>query len=61
MVLTELADRVRISGVDGAEQSLRLAVNLVEVGSDRQAADGHDEPPSMSPRSAVVRAKEVRL
>ena len=54
MVLAQLGDRGRVAGVDGAEKFLGLAVKLIEVGADGQAADGHDEPPSMSPWSAGV-------
>ena len=54
MELAQLGDRSRVAGVDGAEEFLGLAVKLIEVGPDGQAADGHDEPPSMSPWSAGV-------
>ena len=45
MVLAQLGDRIRIAGVDGAEEFLGLTMKLFEVGADGQAADGHDEPP----------------
>ena len=54
MVLAHVGDRVRIAGVDGAEEFLGLTMQLFQVGTDGQAADGHDEPPSMSPWSAGV-------
>jgi hypothetical protein len=49
MVLAQFGDRIRIAGVDGAKELLGLTVKLLQVGADRQAADGHDEPPRMSP------------
>ena len=45
MVLAQLGDRIRIAGVDGAEEFLGLTLELFEVGPDGQATDGHDEPP----------------
>ena len=45
---------VGIAGVDGAEEFLGLTMKLVQVGPDGQAADGHDEPPPMSPWSAGI-------
>ena len=45
MVLAPLGDRIRIAGVDGAEEFLGLTMKLFEIGPDGQAADGHDEPP----------------
>ena len=53
-VRAQFGDRIRIPGMDGAEEFLGLTVKLFEVGPDGQAADGHDEPPSMSPWSAGV-------
>jgi hypothetical protein len=45
MVLAQFADRIRIAGVDSAEEFLGLTLKLLEIGSDGQAADEHDEPP----------------
>ncbi len=45
MVLAQFGDRIRIAGVDGAEEFLGLTMKLFEIGADGQAADGHDEPP----------------
>ena len=45
MVLAQFGDRIRIAGVDGAEEFLGLTMKLLQVGADGQAADGHDEPP----------------
>jgi hypothetical protein len=49
-----LADRSRVAGMEGAEQFLGLTMKLLEVGTDGQAADGHDEPPQKSPWSAGI-------
>ena len=54
MVLAQQGDRIRIAGLDGAEQFLGLTLKLLEIGADGQATHGHDEPPSMSPWSAGV-------
>jgi len=43
--LAQLSEGTGIAGMDGAEQFLGLTVELVEIGPDRQAAGGHDEPP----------------
>jgi hypothetical protein len=45
VVRLQLGDRGWITGVSGAEQILGLVLELIEVGTDRQATDGHDEPP----------------
>ena len=60
MVLAQFGDRIRIAGVDGAEEFLGLTMKLLEVGPDGQAADGHDEPPCNEPVVRWRRAKEVR-
>ena len=60
MELAQLGGRGCVAGVDVAKKVFGLAVKLIEVGPDGQAADGHDEPPSMSPWSAAS-GKEVRL
>jgi hypothetical protein len=46
MKLAQLVGRRRVAGVDVVEKFLGLAMKLIEVGFDGQAADGHDEPPS---------------
>jgi hypothetical protein len=48
-VFAQFGDHMRIAGVSGAEEFLGLTVKLLQVGADRQAADGHDAPPRMSP------------
>jgi len=40
--------------VDGTEKFFGLTLKLLQIGPDRQATNRHDEPPSMSPRSAGV-------
>jgi hypothetical protein len=54
IVLAHVGDRLRVGGVDGAQEFLGLTMKLIEVGPDGQAADGHDEPPSVCPWSAGV-------
>ncbi len=54
MVGAEFGDGLRIAGVDVAKEFLGLTMELFEIGSDWQAANGHDEPPRMSPWSAGV-------
>jgi hypothetical protein len=49
MVFAQFGDRIRIAGVNGAEEFLGLTMKLLQIGPDRQAADGHHEPPRMSP------------
>lgn len=48
----------RISAANGAEQILCFVPQLLEVGTDRQAADGHDEPPWEMPGVRSRRANE---
>ena len=60
MMLAHFGDRIRISGVDGAEEFLGLTVKLLQVGTDRQTANGHDEPPRTSPWSAGVGQRRFR-
>ena len=45
VVLAQLGERGGVAGVDGAQELLRLALELLWVGADGQVADGHDEPP----------------
>jgi hypothetical protein len=45
MLLAHFGDGGRIAGVEIAEEFLGLTLELVEVGPDGQATDGHDEPP----------------
>jgi hypothetical protein len=45
VVTLELRDRRRITLADRAEQVLRLVLELLEVGTDRQVTGRHDEPP----------------
>ena len=44
MVLAQLGDRAR-AGVERAELFLGLTLELIEDGTDGQAADGYDDPP----------------
>ena len=60
MVLAQLGERGGIAGVNRAEQILGLVLELVEVGTDGQVTNGHDEPPWKCPGSAGVGRKEVR-
>jgi hypothetical protein len=43
--LAQLGDGVGITGVNRAKELPGLTLELVEVGPDGQATDGHDEPP----------------
>jgi hypothetical protein len=45
MVRFQLGDCGGVTSPNGAEQILGLVLELIEIGTDRQAADGHDEPP----------------
>src|SRR5688572_3563494 len=61
MMLAHFGNRIRIAGVDGAEEFLGLTAKLLQVGTDRQTADGHDEPPRMSPWSAGGGQRRFRV
>jgi hypothetical protein len=54
MVLAQFSKRTRIASLNGSEEFFRLTMKLFRIGSDRQAAGRHDEPPSVSPWSAGV-------
>jgi hypothetical protein len=56
----QLGERVGLAGAHGAEQVLRLVLELIQVGTDGQVTVGHDEPPLVLPGSAGVGQKEVR-
>src|SRR6185436_4694576 len=58
--LAELGDRGGIAGVDRAEQIFGLVLELIQVGNNGQATNGHDEPPRKCPGSAYVGRQEVR-
>jgi hypothetical protein len=57
VILPQLHDCGKIAVPDLAEQILRLVLELIEIGTDRQMTIGHDEPPSELPGVCWRRAK----
>ena len=41
MMLPQFGDRLRIAGLDGAKEFPGLAMELIQIGPDGQAAGGH--------------------
>jgi hypothetical protein len=52
MMLAQLGNRIRVAGVDAAKEFFGLTTNLLQIGPNGQAADGHDDLLQMSPWSA---------
>jgi len=46
VILPQLLDSGKIAVADLAEQILRLVLELIEIGTDRQMTIRNDEPPS---------------
>ena len=44
MVFPELRERLGVALANGAEEVLRLVLELIQVGTDGQVTIGHDEP-----------------